>query len=51
MKRFYFINDENKEQINLLSLLLHCFEYEITEEQAERAAEELQKHLKIEGYE
>lgn len=51
MKRFHFIDDENKEQLDLSSLLIHCFDYKVTEEQAEEAAEELRKYLKTQNNE
>jgi hypothetical protein len=51
MKPFHIINEENNEELDLIALLCHCFNYEITEEQAEEAAEELKKHLKIESNE
>jgi len=47
MKQFYYIDENNKEQIDLIHLFEHAFDYSIETDEIILALKILQKHIQI----
>lgn len=48
MSKFTYIDENNKEVIDLIHLLEHAFDYKVDIDQVVLAIKELEKHVKIE---
>tara|TARA_R110002012_G_scaffold318972_1_gene538304 strand:+ start:43 stop:195 length:153 start_codon:yes stop_codon:yes gene_type:complete len=47
MKQFYYIDENNEEQIDLIHLFEHAFDYSIATDEIIQALKILQKHIQI----
>jgi len=47
MKRFYYIDENEKEQLDLIRLFEYAFDYKVNPEKIMIALKELNKHIKI----
>ena len=47
MKQFYYIDDNNEEQIDLIHLFEHSFDYSVETDEIIKALKILQKHIQI----
>ena len=47
MKQFYYIDENNQEQIDLIHLFEHAFDYNLTTYEIIIALKILQKHIQI----
>ena len=47
MKRFHYIDENEKEQLDLISLFEHCFNYTVSHENIILCLHELEKYITI----